>query len=104
MFLIPMDRLRILYHAKTEKLKLLTEFSIVLNWSYQKLLQQRDAVTFNEKSTDILKHAVIKIKHKALVKKRFCENEIESWISLKTACILASCATIRLSEGTLHQC
>jgi hypothetical protein len=64
-------------------------------------LQQRDAVTFNEKSKDIPKHAVIKIKRKALVKKRFCKNEIESSISSKIGYFLASCATVRLSGRTL---
>lgn len=99
LLLIPSDRLRVSYHhAKSEELKLLTLFCVVPNWSHQKLLQQIDAVIFNEKSKDTLKQTVIKIKRETLVKKRFCKNEIESWISWLAVSLLGSriapCTTV----------
>jgi hypothetical protein len=77
LLLIPNDRLHISYHhAKTKELKLITIFCVVPNWSHQKLLQQRDALTFNERSKYISKHTVIKIKHKQSLKRDFVKTKL----------------------------
>jgi hypothetical protein len=95
LLLVPSDRLHVLYHqAKTEELKLVSEFCVVL--------QQRDALALNEKSKDIPKHTVIKIKLKRLIKRRFCKNEIKSRISSQICYFLASSATVKLSGRALH--